>query len=274
MSGSRSGSSRCPRIGAEDRAELLAHHYLEAIALSRSAALDVAELEPRAAEALRAAGLRAFAIGVLPSRRPCASRRLRMAPGGLDPYALRVLGKASMFTEQSGEDELRQAFDGFHAAGAKVEAAVAAIDLAMAFWQHGDGRRAGEWTAQSRALVDGAPASAAHAHVLAQVARLEMLSGRAEQSLATASRAIELAAASGAEAPRVSALVTRATRAATWATTATRTSRKRSRWRNDTISARSDGSTRTSAPCSSGAEISSGRRPSPVKGISITSARG
>ena len=200
-----------PEDRREDRAELLAHHYLEAIALSRSAALDVAELEPRAAEALRAAGLRAFAMASFPA----AVRALRAAsewlPGGLDPYALRVLGKASMFTEQSGEVELRQAFDGFHAAGAKVEAAVAAIDLAMAFWQHGDGRRAGEWTTQSRALVDGAPASAAHAHVLAQVARLEMLSGRAEQSLATASRAIELAAASGAEAPRVSALVTRAT---------------------------------------------------------------
>jgi hypothetical protein len=88
---------------------------------------------------------------------------------------------------------------------------VAAIDLAGVYWQHGDGRGAAEWAAQSRALVDGAPPSAGHAHVLAQVARLEMLAGQSEQSLITAERAIVLADASGAAAPRVSALITKAT---------------------------------------------------------------
>ena len=85
------------------------------------------------------------------------------------------------------------------------------IDLALAVWQHGDGRATAEWTARSLELVEGAPPSLEHAHVLAQAARLEMLAGRPEQSIATAARAIELAAACGAGAPRASALVTQAT---------------------------------------------------------------
>ena len=116
-----------------------------------------------------------------------------------------------MFTEQGGEPELRQAFDRLQASGARIDAAVAGVDLAMLVWLRGEGDSAAEWASRSLELVDGAPPSAGHAHVLAQVARAEMVSGRSEQSLETAARAIELAEASGAEAPRVSALITRAT---------------------------------------------------------------
>jgi hypothetical protein len=74
-----------PEDRREDRAELLAHHYLEAIELARSAGLDVSDIEPRAAAALREAGMRAFSIGAYPA----AVRALRGAadrlPEGLDP---------------------------------------------------------------------------------------------------------------------------------------------------------------------------------------------
>ena len=195
----------------EDRSELLAHHYLEAIELAHSAGLDTADLEPAAVSALCEAGIRAFSIGAYPT----AVRALRSAAGlsaeGLDPRALRVLGKALLFTEQSGAEELREAFDRLAAEGAAADAAVAAIDLAMLLWQRGDGRGAAEWTIRSLELVDGAAPSAEHAHVLSQAARLEMLAGRPEQSIATADRAIELAAACGVHAPRASALITKAT---------------------------------------------------------------
>ena len=200
-----------PEDRREDRAELLAHHYVEAVELARSAGIDISELEPKAATALREAGMRAFAIGAFPT----AVRALRAAEGwsadGLDARALRVLGKALLFTEQRGHDELREAFDRELAAGARAEAAVAAIDLALAIWQRGDGRGTAEWTTRSLELVDGAPPSLEHAHVLAQAARLEMLAGRGEASIAAAARAIELASVCGAEAPRASALVTQAT---------------------------------------------------------------
>jgi class 3 adenylate cyclase/tetratricopeptide (TPR) repeat protein len=195
----------------EDRSELLAHHYLEAIELSRSAGLDAGELKPAATAALREAGMRAFAIAAYPA----AVRALRAAaawsPSGLDVRALRVLGKSLSFTEQGGAAELRQAFDGLFDAGAQAEAAVAAIDLANSCWQHGDGGGTAEWTTRSLELVEGTPPSLEHAHVVAQAARFQMLAGRQEQAFATADRALELAAASGAHAPRTSALITKAT---------------------------------------------------------------
>ena len=195
----------------EDRSELLAHHYVEAIELSRSAGLESRELVPAATAALREAGMRAFGIGAYPQ----AVRALRAAdswsPAGLDPRALRLLGKALVFTGQGGDDVVRRAFELLLESGARTEAAVAAIDLAYSHWQHGDGAGAAEWMTRGLDLVEGAPTSFEHAHVVAQAARFEMLAGRQEPALAHADRAIELAAEIGAHAPRASALITKAT---------------------------------------------------------------
>ena len=273
MSGSRSGSSRCPRIGGGScRTARPPLPRGDRTVAQRGARRRGARAQGgRGSSSSGTAGVR---DGVLPSRRPCASRRLRMAPGRPRPVRARVLGKASMFTEQSGEVELRQAFDGFHAAGAKVEAAVAAIDLAMAFWQHRDagGRASGRRRVELSSTGPRLPPRT----------RTYSLRWRDSRcSPAGPSSHLRRRRGQSSWPPRpgprlpVSRPSSRARRrVATWGTTATRTSRKRSRWRNDTISARSDGSTRTSALCSSGAEISSGRRPSPVKGFSITSAPG
>jgi hypothetical protein len=195
----------------EDRAELLAHHYLEALELARASGIDVAELEPRAAAALQDAGLKAFSIGAFPA----AARALRAAaellPGGLDARALRALGKALQFTEQAGDAELLAAYDLSVAEGSPVDSAILATDLAHVHWQHGDGPGSTTWATRALELVTGAGPSPAHAHVLAQVARFDMLSGRHEESLAVADRAIELAERVGAHGPRASALITRAT---------------------------------------------------------------
>ncbi len=200
-----------PEDRREDRSELLAHHYVEAIGLARSAGLDAAELEPAAGAALRESGMRAFAIGAYPA----AARALRdaaaLTPDGLDPRALRALGKALVFAEQGGADELRMAFERSVAAGAHAEAAVAGVDLAHSHWQHGDGQGTAEWVARSLELVEGASPTAEHAHVLAQAARFQMLAGDSDASIPTAERAIELAEAFDAQAPRASALITRAT---------------------------------------------------------------
>ena len=195
----------------EDRAELLAHHYVQAIELARSAGLDAGELQPAAVAALRESGVRAYSVGAFPA----AVRALRAAAAwsedGLDPRALRILGKALVFTEQAGDAELQQAFDGLVASGTRAEAAVAAVDLAHACWQHGDGSATTEWAARSLELVENEPPSHEQAHVLAQIARFEMLAGRQERSIVTGDRAIELATRIDAHAPRASALITRAT---------------------------------------------------------------
>ncbi len=195
----------------EDRAELLAHHYLEAIELARSAGLDVADLEPKAATALREAGMRAFAVGSFPDTVRALRGAAEWLPGGLDARALRVLGKALSFTQNTGEDELRLAFDSLVADGANVEAAVTASDLSLAYWRHGDGAEAAEWTTRALELVAGSDPTHEHVDVLAQAARYNMVAGNHEESIAIADEAIELAAAIDAPGPRASALITRAT---------------------------------------------------------------
>ena len=200
-----------PADRREDRSELLAHHYVQAIELSRSAGLDSGELQPAASAALREAGLRAFAVG---APLGCV-RALRAAAtwstDGLDAKALRVLGKALVFTEQSGREELLRAFDLFRADGSKAGAAAVAVDIAHSLWQQGDGLGAAEWAARGVGLIEGEPPSHDHAHVLAQVARLEMLAGRQERSIELADRAIEIATSVGAGGARASALITKAT---------------------------------------------------------------
>ncbi len=195
----------------EDRSELLAHHYVQAIELSRSAGLDAAELQPAAAAALREAGLRAFAVGAPPACVRALRAAADLSDGELDARALRVLGKALVFTEQSGHEELLRAFDLFQAEGANAAAAAVAVDLSNSLWHEGDGHGAAEWAARGVGLIEGQPPSLDHAHVLAQLARLDMLAGRSERAVELAERAIEVATAVGAESARASGLITLAT---------------------------------------------------------------
>jgi class 3 adenylate cyclase/tetratricopeptide (TPR) repeat protein len=200
-----------PEDRREDRAELLAHHYVEAIELSRSAGLDSAELVPAAAEALRESGLRALAVGAY----PIAVRALRGAAtlrdAELDPVALRALGKSLMFTEHAGLAELERAFELMLDSDRPLEAAATAADLSFGHWQHGEGSASKTWMVRALDLAGEGGESSHVAHVLAQAARRSMLAGDSHDAVELAGRAIELATAIGAEAPRVSALITRAT---------------------------------------------------------------
>jgi class 3 adenylate cyclase/tetratricopeptide (TPR) repeat protein len=206
-----------PEDRREDRAELLAHHYVEAIELSQSAGLDSAELVPAASAALRESGMRAFAVGAY----PVAARSLRAAAtlrqDELDARALRALGKALTFTEHTGLDELRRAFEQMLDDGNRLEAAAAAADLSFGLWQHGDGGGSATWMARALELVGEGGRSRHEAHVLAQAARRSMLAGDSAEAVELAGRAMELASSIGAEAVRVAALITRATAKANFA---------------------------------------------------------
>jgi len=200
-----------PEDRREDRAELLAHHYVEAIELSRSAGLDSAELIPAASSALQESGLRALAVAAYPA----AVRALRAAAmlrgGQLDPHALRALGIALFETESGGVEELEQAFGLFLEAGQRTAAAAAAADLAFGLWGHGDGAGSAAWMQRGLELIDEGGRSPHEAHVLAQGARRAMLAGDTGVAVELADRALELAMAIGAEQVRIAGLITRAT---------------------------------------------------------------
>jgi class 3 adenylate cyclase/tetratricopeptide (TPR) repeat protein len=195
----------------EDRAELLAHHYLEAIELARTADVDVSELEPRAAQAFREAGIRAFAVGAFPAAVRALRRAADWLPEGLDARGLRALGVALSFTRNTGHDEVRRAYDLFVAEGAAQEAAVTANYLSLVYWRHGDGAAAAEWSSRALELIAGTDATPQHVDVLAQAARYKMVSGHQEESIALADEALALAEVVGAHGPRASVLITRAT---------------------------------------------------------------
>ena len=75
---------------AEDRAEMLAHHLVQAVEYGRAAGLDVTALLPRAAQALRDAGDRVWALGEPSAALGFYERSRTVDPsGGDDPY-LRV----------------------------------------------------------------------------------------------------------------------------------------------------------------------------------------
>jgi class 3 adenylate cyclase len=198
-----------PADRREDRAEMLAHHYQEAIELAALAGIDVAEVRPRAAAALREAGARALRLGAFPA----AVRTLRSAAGLMegvpDPEHLRDLGLALVFAEGSGESELKQAFDGYLAAGNRLGAAVVAGELANARWQRGEGT--GEWIVRSLGLLEGAEPSPQRARVLAQAARFRMLAGAANEAVTLADEAIAIALETSADVERAQALITRVT---------------------------------------------------------------
>jgi class 3 adenylate cyclase/tetratricopeptide (TPR) repeat protein len=199
-----------PEDRREDRAELLAHHYVEAIELSRNAGLDSAELVPAAASALRESGLRNLAVGAYSA----AVRALRAAAtlrGELDPPALRALGGALYDTESGGLAELEEAFGRLLDGGNRSEAAAAAADLGFALWQHGDGAGSAAWMQRGLELIDETGRTPHEAHVLAQGARRAMLAGDTAVAVELADRALALATAIGAEQVRIATLITRAT---------------------------------------------------------------
>jgi class 3 adenylate cyclase len=200
-----------PEDRREDRAELLAHHYVEAIELSRSAGLDSAELVPAAASALRESGLRALAVAAYPAAVRALRAAAELRAGELDPHALRALGIALFETESGGLEELEQAFGLFLEGSQRTAAAAAAADLAFCLWGHGDGAGTAAWMQRGLELIDEGGRSPHEAHVLAQGARRAMLAGDTTVAVELADRALELATSIGAEQVRIAALITRAT---------------------------------------------------------------
>ncbi len=195
----------------EDRAELLAHHYLQAIELAQSAGLDVSDLEPKAAAALREAGIRAFAIGAFPAAVRALRDAAALSPGGLDARSLRALGKALSFTENIGGEELLLAFDRLLDDGDVTEAAVTATDLSHVAWRHGHGAAAAEWVSRALELAARVEPAPQHAYVLAHAARHHMVAGNPDEAIRLADQAIDLADAFGEPRANGAALITRAT---------------------------------------------------------------
>jgi class 3 adenylate cyclase/tetratricopeptide (TPR) repeat protein len=180
---------------AEDHAEMVAHHYVNALELSRAAGGPDDRLATRARGALREAGLRAASLNAVAQAERYFREAFALAAADDDERLelLFKLGEAKYFRSWQGREELEEARDGFIALGDVEAAAEATIMLADIAWSKGQGDEVRAQLEAARSLIRGRPASRTQAAVLCEVARYEMLADRNESAIAVGRDALRLA---------------------------------------------------------------------------------
>jgi class 3 adenylate cyclase/tetratricopeptide (TPR) repeat protein len=184
-----------PADRADDRAEILAHHLLEAIEYSSAAGLDAADLVPRASKALRESGDRASSIGAVVAAVDFYTR-LRELDSSVedDPYFLLSVGLmlgAAFGYDERGAEELERAAEAL-AESDPASAARATMTRGEFVWQRGDQEGAFVYFDRARTLAEGAPKSSGKAYVVSELSRFLALAGRYEEAGELAELAIAL----------------------------------------------------------------------------------
>jgi class 3 adenylate cyclase/tetratricopeptide (TPR) repeat protein len=192
----------------EDRAELLAHHYLSAIELGRAAGRDVSGLEVPARLALRAAGDRAVALFASPAavRHYAAAVDLWPEDDPERPNLLLRYGRALWFGHEEGVTVLDEARDGLASAGDVEGAAEAEMLIGDLLLLHGQGDASEERFERASAMLEGRPPTPLSARVLSHIARIRMLAGRHREAIDISRRVLEIAEALGIDDVRAMAL--------------------------------------------------------------------
>jgi class 3 adenylate cyclase/tetratricopeptide (TPR) repeat protein len=179
----------------EDRAELLAYHYLSALELSRSAGLDVSGLEGPARLALRAAGDRALSLGAYASGERAYAAAVELWPED-DPERGHVLlqyGRARYLHLDEGAEVLAEARDRLLADGEVEQAAVAEFLIGDMVWRRGQGKQTQEHFDRAASLIEGRPASREVAQAKAYISRYFMVTGRSADAIRVGREALEIA---------------------------------------------------------------------------------
>ena len=196
----------------EDHAEMLVHHYLEAIALRRAAGDEAPpELAGRARLAARDAGDRALALGAFPAAGRFFESALELWPADDEerPELLLAYARARVDDVKLDDAVLADAIEGFLQAG-KIEQAAEAEGLLGGVWlNRGDRDSSLEHLERGRKLVEDRGPSPAKAYVYQELARVLMMAEELERSIELVSESLELAETLGLEAIRSRNLNTR-----------------------------------------------------------------
>jgi tetratricopeptide (TPR) repeat protein len=190
----------------EDHAELVAHHYLDALGLARAAGGVPDEVAAGARAAARRAGDRALALNAFAAARDFYERALELMPAD-DPGRPRLLlslGRASWHADES-TDRLVEAAETLAAAGDEDGAAEA--ELLLVTIEHRAGKRdaARARLERARSLVGDRP-SPVRAAVLAQAAHFASVGGAVDEAVSLGREALALADGPGLEEVRARAL--------------------------------------------------------------------
>jgi class 3 adenylate cyclase len=189
----------------DDHAEMLAHHYGQALELARAAGVeDDPSLVKRARESLRDAGERAMSLSAYASAADFFAAALELCPrDDLDrPRLLLGHGRALFPVGGSGLDLLTEAFEAFRAAGDVERAAEAATVAARFSWFAGDRAGTDRYIEAALELVGSGPASRAKAEALTNQSGFLMLAGRFDESIQVGAEALPLVEELGMEAQR------------------------------------------------------------------------
>ncbi|HSI96817.1 MAG TPA: AAA family ATPase, partial [Gaiellaceae bacterium] len=184
----------------EDHAEMLAHHYLQALELSLAAGQPVADIAEAARNALKEAGDRASSLNSFGAAVRFYEEALALGAFGEVDRADVLFRRARALHLAAGEgrdEALEGARDALLAIGDLERAAEADALLAELWWLRGSRDRSREHLDRARSLVDGLPPSAAKAHVLSQVARFHALAGRRAKAINAGEEAHAMAEALG-----------------------------------------------------------------------------
>jgi class 3 adenylate cyclase/tetratricopeptide (TPR) repeat protein len=179
----------------EDRAELLAHHYLSARELAKAAGLQTAHLEEPARLALRAAGDRALALGAYAAAERAYATAVDLWPEG-DPDRPALLfryGRTLWLAHDTGADLLAEARDGMLEAGEIDAAAQAELMIGDLAWRRGLGEEAETHVQRALAMTEGRPPSIELAAVRSHLSRFFMVSGRHEHAIRVGREALAIA---------------------------------------------------------------------------------
>ena len=162
----------------EDNAEMLAHHYLQALELRRAAAQEEpAELIERARLAARDAGDRAYVLGSFSAARRFYEAALELLPPDDPERPDLLLDYARSRVDDAGLEDrvLTESIEGLLAAGKIEDGAEARARLGGVWLNRGDRDQALEQLELARQLVAEREPSPAKAFVLQELARVLMM---------------------------------------------------------------------------------------------------
>ncbi len=179
----------------EETAELLAHHYTQALEYARAAGRDTEALARRSVPALAEAGRRAQSLGALESARRFFDSALELTETHDEIWAALVVDRATALMYGSVEDigPVAEAADVFRAAGASQEAARAEMSMGERLWLNARPGEADRHFSAAEQLVADAPASPAKAYVLSELARFAGLGDTYERAIELATGALAMA---------------------------------------------------------------------------------
>ncbi len=180
---------------AEDHAEMLAHHYLEALRLRRAAGQKLpSELVDRARVAARDAGDRALALGAYATAARFYEEALELWPtdDASRPDLLLAYGRSRVDDVGLDDAVLADAMDGLLRAGKVEAAAEAGARLAGVWLNRGDHDRALGHLEHARELVHERGPSPEKTYVLQELARVLMLA-EDERAIGLATESLRLA---------------------------------------------------------------------------------